>query len=151
VRIVLDTNILARANPRTSGAARALIELIRDSADHSLILSPFLLTELDRILNYPRLQAMWPLTQPEIASYVQALQGFGECVVPGIAPRVVTADPADDPVLATAVTGKADVLCTLDRHFDSVEVREYARSQKIELLNDVELLRRLRAGMAGIQ
>ncbi len=77
---------------------RALIELIRDSSDHSLILSPFLLTELDRVLNYPRLQAIWPLTQLEIASYIQALQDFGECVFPGAAPNVVAADPADDAV-----------------------------------------------------
>lgn len=116
-----------------------------------MILSPFLLTELERVLNYPRLQAMWPLTQLEIAKYIQALQDFGECVFPGVAPPVVTADPADDPVLATAVAGEASVLCTLDRHFASAAVLEYARVHDIELMNDVELLRRLRSGNAGIQ
>jgi hypothetical protein len=43
------------------------------------------------------------------------------------------------------------VLCTLDRHFASAVVREYARVHHIELMNDVELLRRLRSGSAGIQ
>jgi hypothetical protein len=47
--------------------------------------------------------------------------------------------------------GKADVLCTLDRHFASAVVREYARAQGFELMNHVELLRRLRSGNAGIQ
>ena len=87
----------------------------------------------------------------KIAAYIQALQGFAECVVPGIADSIVAADPADDPVLAAATTGKADVLCTLDRHFASVLVREYARAQGFELMNDVELLRRLRSGNTAIQ
>lgn len=151
MRIVLDTNILARANPRASGAARALIELIRDTGEHSLIVSHFLLMELERVLNYPRLQAMWPLTQLEIATYIQALQDFGECVFPGAGLNVVAADPADNPVLATAIAGKADVLCTLDRHFAAAEVREFARAHEIELMNDTELLRRLRARNEGIQ
>ena len=151
MRIVLDTNILARANPRAGGAGRALLELIRDSRDHILILSPFLLTELERVLNYPRLQAIWPLTPVDIERYIQALQDFAESVFPGAVQAVVTADPADDPILATAVVGKADVLCTLDRHFTAPSVREFARLHDFELLNDVELFDRLRAGNESIQ
>ncbi len=108
-----------------------------------MILSHFLPIELELVLNYPRLQAMWPLTQLEIARYIQALQGFGECVFPGAGLNVAAADPTDDPVLATAVAGKADVLCALDRHFASAAVREFAPAHEIELMNDVELLRRL--------
>jgi len=51
VRIVLDTNILARANPRSAGPARALLVLIRDSDDHTLVLSPYLLEELEIALD----------------------------------------------------------------------------------------------------
>jgi predicted nucleic acid-binding protein len=90
------------------------------------------------------------LTQSEIARYIQALQDFGECVLPG-GLNVVAADPADNPVLATAVAGKADVLCTLDRRFAAAEVRDFARAHEIELMNDAELLRRLRARNEGIQ
>jgi predicted nucleic acid-binding protein len=45
MRIVLDTNILARANPYSKGVARALLLTILDSAEHVLVLSPFLLRE----------------------------------------------------------------------------------------------------------
>lgn len=151
MRIVLDTNILARANPRTTGAARALLESSRDAGDHILIVSPFLLTELERVLSYPRLQSLWPLSQLEIARYIQALQDFAECVFPGSAEAIVAADPADDPVLATAVTGKANALCTLDRHFAAPAVREFAARHDFEVLNDLELLRRLRSGSPRIQ
>jgi predicted nucleic acid-binding protein len=87
----------------------------------------------------------------DIARYIQALQDFAEGVFPTAAQAIVIADPADDPVLATAVAGKANVLCTLDRHFTAPSVREFARRHDFELLNDVELLDRLRAGDESIQ
>jgi predicted nucleic acid-binding protein len=65
--------------------------------------------------------------------------------------EVITEDPADDLVLATAVIGRANVLCTLDRHFAFPAVPQYARSHGVEVTNDVELLRRLRSGNFGIQ
>ena len=58
--IVLDTNILARGNPRSKSVARVLLLTILESAEHVLVLSPFLLRETERVLNYPRLQALWP-------------------------------------------------------------------------------------------
>ncbi len=144
MRVVLDTNILARANPYAAGAARALLDLIRHSDDVVLIVSPFLLAELERVLNYPRLRALWPLAQSDIAHFVDALQQFAEVVSPGQAEAVIAEDPDDDPVLATAVAGRADVVCSLDRHFASPAVAEYARRHQFEVVSDVELLQRLR-------
>ena len=117
-----------------------------DSEDHTLILSPFLLTELERVLNYPRLQALWPLTGEEIAAYIQALQDFGETVFLADVRPVVADDADDDPVLATAVSGRAACLCTVDRHLRTLAVRAYADTHGIEIVNDVELLRWLRTG-----
>lgn len=82
MRIVLDTNILARANPNSKGVARILLLTILESAEHVLVLSPFLLRETERVLSYPRLQAIWPLTPVEIEQYTQALQDFAELVNP---------------------------------------------------------------------
>lgn len=53
MRIVLDTKILARANPRSKSMARVLLLTILESAEHILVL----LRETERVLNYPRLQA----------------------------------------------------------------------------------------------
>jgi predicted nucleic acid-binding protein len=53
------------------------------------------------------------------------------------------ADPKDDPIVYTAVAGKADVLCTLDRHFQSPAVLDFLRTHGIRVLSDVELLREL--------
>lgn len=127
MRIVLDTNILARANPRASGPARQVLIDIAESPDHVLIVSSFILRELERVLSYPRVQSIWPLGVDEIAEYVQALESFAELVQPRVGagwPQLLK-DPSDDPVLQTALVGRADILCTLDRHFYTQAALEF--------------------------
>lgn len=67
MRVVLDTNILVRANPKVSpqGLARDLL-LTNASGPHVLILSPAILVEVQRVLAYPHVQARWPLTEEAI-------------------------------------------------------------------------------------
>jgi putative PIN family toxin of toxin-antitoxin system len=125
------------------------MELAR-SPEHTLILSPFLLEEVERVLAYPRLQALWPLTPGEIRGYTAALDDLGEMVHPEpVVPAVVT-DPKDDPVVQTALLGRADVLCTPDRHFYTPSVLDFLRRHSIQVMSDVLLLMRLRGGPARI-
>jgi predicted nucleic acid-binding protein len=95
-------------------------------------------------LNYPRLQAIWPLTPAEIEQYTQALQDFAELVNPPVQRRFVPDDQEDDPVLETVLAGRAQVLCTLDRHFHHRVVLRFCREHGIQVLTDVELLSSLR-------
>jgi len=46
----------------------------------------------------------------------------------------------NDPVLETALHGRAHVLCTLERHFHHRTVLENCGKHCIEVLTDVELL-----------
>lgn len=119
MRIVLDTNILIRANPRVSpeGLARDLL-LTAASGAHVLVLSAPILTEVGRVLAYPHVQARWPLGPEAIDRYLTFLAAVGEIVdsVPASL-RVVISDPDDDPILQTAIMGRADVLCTRDEAF----------------------------------
>lgn len=143
MRVLLDTNILVRANPRAGGSARTLFAELARSPEHTLILSPFLLEEVERVLAYPRLQALWPLTPEEIREYTEALDKLAETVHPGPAPPVVLSDPKDDPVIAAAFLGRADVLCTLDRHLYTPGVLDFLRKHSIQGMSDVQLLLRL--------
>ena len=61
----------------------------------------------------------------------------------------VILDPKDDPVLYTAVAGKADVLCTLDRHSGAPEVLAFFADRGIRVMTDVELLGELLGGKAA--
>jgi predicted nucleic acid-binding protein len=63
MRIVLDTNILVRASAKARGPARELLQLIVASPRHVLLLSPFLLQELERVLSYERIRTLSKLTE----------------------------------------------------------------------------------------
>jgi putative PIN family toxin of toxin-antitoxin system len=146
MRIVLDTNILVRANVKARGPAKELLQLIVASPDHMLLLSPFLLQELERVFSYERVRVSSRLTDQEIAEYLSYLRAksVSEIVFPGPAPRVVLSDPDDDPVVHTAVVGQADALCTLNRDFYDPFILKYCRERGVLIATDVEILSLLR-------
>jgi putative PIN family toxin of toxin-antitoxin system len=141
MRIVLDTNVLVRANIKVQGPARDLLLKIA-YGDHVLITSPFLLREVERTLAYPRLQKLWRLTLQDIQEHVQFLVKISEVVHPRIGAPVVLKDRDDDPVVYAVIAGKADVLCTLDRDFYDSEVVAFCRKRGVSVMNDVELLQK---------
>jgi len=135
VRIVLDTNILVRANPKAAqgGLARELL-LIASSEPHFLVLSEPILIEVRRVLHYPHVQKRWPMSKDSIDAYVASLEAVAHMVdMPAEVPAVVS-DPDDDPILQTAVFGQAHVLCMRDSAFRSKVVEEVCRSHGIRVL-----------------
>jgi predicted nucleic acid-binding protein len=80
----------------------------------------------------------------DIQEHVQFLVKISELVHPMIEAAVVLKDPNDDPVVYTALDGKADVLCTLDRDFYEPEVVAFCRQRGVSVMNDVELLQKLK-------
>lgn len=144
MRIVLDTNILARATPGKSGPAAAVRTAIRPP--HLLIASPYLLAELAQALRYERLRRLHGLTDPEIDQFVAALQQ--DAVMIDVAyPQgqvIVPSDPNDDPIVNTAVLGQADFLCSNDKHLFQPQVQAYCAAHRVQVVTDVELLVALR-------
>ena len=145
MRIVLDTNILVRANPLVSPArlARDLL-LAVISGPHVLVLSEAILTEVRRVMMYPRVQARWPLSIETIGRYTSLLRESSFIAdLPERFPAVVS-DPDDDLVLQTAIAGRADVLCSRDAAFESENVRRVGAGHGIRILDDIALLQELR-------
>ena len=149
MRVVLDSNILVRANPKVApqGLARDLLLTIV-SGGHVLILSSALLVEVQRVLTYPHVQARWPLTGEAVAQYVTFLEAAGVLVeLPDVSPAIVS-DPDDDPILQTAIVGRADVLCTRDEAFRHEVVERVCGANGIRVLDDITLLHELRRSSA---
>ena len=142
MRIVFDTNVLARAHQLAGGPARRLLLHVIAGPD-VLILSQYLLQELQRILAYPRLLKHSGLTRFDIGEYLENLVRASTLVDPVSVPKDILRDRADDPVLGTAVAGKADVICTRDADFFTEKVRRFGAARGIRILTDVELLRLL--------
>jgi putative PIN family toxin of toxin-antitoxin system len=144
MRVVLDTNILIRALPKARGSAREVLQTIT-SGNHVLITSDFLLQEVARVLAYPRIEKRWKLHPREVEQYLQILGTISEIVKPYPGAPLIRADVKDDPIVYTAVAGKASVLCTLDAHFHEESVELFCKQKGIAIMDDVELLRLLRS------
>jgi putative PIN family toxin of toxin-antitoxin system len=143
MRVLLDSNVLARATPGKTSAAREVLLLVTQAPHHLLTSAP-LLTELARILQYPRVRVLHGLDDAGIQAYLQAVQGSSLVVTPLAPPPIHTRDPADDLVIATAAAGQAEVLCTWDRHLHDASIKGQCLSLGIRVLKDAELLQELR-------
>ena len=78
MRVLLDSNVLARATPGKTSAAREVLLLVTQPP-HQLITPAERLTELARILQYPRVRALHGLDDAGIQAYLQTVQaGAGE-------------------------------------------------------------------------
>ena len=142
MRVVLDTNVLARATPgRSSPAQQLLLRLL--SSDHTLIASEFLLDELGRVLRYERVRQIHGLDEAMIDKYVASIRSSSLIVVLPTKAVRVAADPDDDPILQTAIEGRAEVICTWDRHLFAAAVQSYLAHAGIRVLRDTELLNEL--------
>ncbi len=145
MRVVLDTNILVRSAYCSEGPAAELLDQL-SLPGHTLITSSFLLDELRRVLQYPRLQQLHGFTSGEIDRFVVDVAAASLLVEPepALAEGVVVNDPDDNPIVATAVAGKAEVLCTLDKHLQNTAVVQFCSKLGIRVQRDVELLSLLR-------
>lgn len=124
------------------GPALRLLDLILSA--HVLVLSRFILDEVERVLLYPRLQARYRITASEVARFTEKLADVAHMVEPVIARPIVLSDPDDDAVLYKAAAGRADVLCTRNiRQFDVPEVHSFCAAQSIRVLTDLQVLREL--------
>ena len=143
MRLVLDTNVLTRVVISPHGPAAELFDRIQSG--HVLVTSPELLAELSRVLAYDRVRALHQLDDDGIRQFVLEVETGSEVVpLPDHVPAVVRADPDDDLVIATAVLGQTDAICTRNRHFYADDVVRYLRQWSVEVVDDVQLLILLR-------
>jgi putative PIN family toxin of toxin-antitoxin system len=138
LRVLLDVNILVRANEKSQGPARALL-LGLIGRKHVVLTSAEILIELARVLRYPRMQALFSLSEAQIYDYVQFLKDVCEVVPGDELLNVPIRDAADAVILRAAATGEADVICTLDADFYTVETTAFCATIGIEVRTDVDL------------
>ncbi len=144
MRVTLDNNIVVRATPGRTNAAREVLQLLTQSP-HQLITASILLTELDRVLKYPRVRLVHGLDDSGIQSHVQFMTASSISLNPLTPAPIQTRDPDDDLVIATAIAGQAEVICTRDQHFYDAAVQSACAAHGIRIINEIDLLKELRS------
>ena len=91
--------------------------------EFELVMSPFILSETRMVLARRRIHRKYPVTDAGVESYLAALQDAAKMVSPRTedVPNVITSDPPDNWVLATAVVGQADVIVSGNDHLLSLK------------------------------
>ncbi|HEX5445936.1 MAG TPA: putative toxin-antitoxin system toxin component, PIN family [Pirellulales bacterium] len=146
MRVVLDTNLIVRAAGERAGLGLDLI-LLAITEPHVLLISHSLYAEIRRVMHYPRLRALHRLDEAGIQSFLDDLLVVTEQIALAGHPHagpLVGLDPTDDPILLTAVAGRADAIGTNNRHFFAADVVGFAQSHGIRILRDAELIVELR-------
>lgn len=108
MRIVLDSSVVIAAHATRAGVCAALYQEILER--HDLVLSRYIVAEVHR-----NLLGKFQLKE-DLANRIAAeLLEVAEIVEPAELPRTACRDPADIPVLGTAVAANADWLITVDK------------------------------------
>lgn len=144
MRVVLDTNILTRVASSPFGPAGETYERLRER--HLSVTSIPVLTELKRVLAYSRLRRLHQLSDQGIIEFVSRFATDSLVVsLPDVLARIVPDDPDDDSIVATAIAGKVDFLCTRNRHLFHSAVLDYCSDRGIAIIDDLALLNLLRS------
>jgi putative PIN family toxin of toxin-antitoxin system len=120
-RVVLDTNVFVSSVLVRSGQPAEIIRAWR-AQRFLLLVSPAILKEVERTLNYPHIRRKYPLQDGDVQDLLASLKQDA-LVVPGIssAAGAVPEDPDDEAILACALDGGADTIVSGDRHLLALE------------------------------
>lgn len=120
--IVLDTNVIISALLSSQGNPA---EIIRrwEAGEFDIATSPPLLYELERALNYERVQTYLKLSQEEINQFLNHFQATAITVEPQISLEIVKKDPYDNRVLECALAAGAAFILSGDEHL--LELKEH--------------------------
>lgn len=112
---IFDVNIIISALITPRGLVKSLLAAWQQGR-FDLLISPEMLGTLVQKLTRSRLTESYHVADRDIINFLGVVLNEARFVVPPTAARlVVTGDPEDDGVLATAVLGHADYLVTGDR------------------------------------
>jgi putative PIN family toxin of toxin-antitoxin system len=112
VRAVIDTNVLL-SGLLWHGAPNVLLQTVRDGL-LTLISSPSLLAELERVIQRPKFDAILTRSSTSRDQVLAELRLLAEVIEPAPLPQPVCRDPDDDAVLALALAAQADFIVSGD-------------------------------------
>lgn len=132
LRVVLDTNVYISAFRSPEGVTARIIEHAADR-HYTLIISPAIVQEFAHAS-----RIYFHIEEDTIQNSTKFLARIAEIVIPKTVPAVVTADPADNHILACAIAGKAGLIVSGDKH-----LRRLKAYQGIPIIRPTDFLHTL--------
>ena len=116
MRVVLDTNVLVSALIGHGKPRRLLAKLLEG---HEIVSSKQMLAELEDVLSRGR----FGFTRRQINKFLSIMARGSTLAMAMECPEIISEDPDDDVVLATALEGRAGYVVSGDRHL--LKLKEY--------------------------
>ncbi len=135
IRAVLDTNVLVSALIAPAGKPA---QIVRQFERFEPVTSEEILTELERVLHYPRLQRRYKLAEETVEAYVELLRAAHTVVEVLSSVTIVHDDPDDDKFIACALEGEASHIVSGDLHLRSI-----GQYQSIQIVTPAQFLEML--------
>ena len=138
IRVVFDTNVFVSALLTPHSPPGRLLELALQGKMR-LLISPQLLEEIERVLDYPKVKKVLQLRKISHREIDEAVAKILRVAVltPGkMTVSVIADDPADDKILAGAVEGQANFIITGDHHLLDLNIY-----QGIRIMSPTEFLK----------
>ncbi|MHB8841138.1 MAG: putative toxin-antitoxin system toxin component, PIN family [Candidatus Aquicultor sp.] len=137
IKVCLDTNVFVSGIISPSGAPFDVLEAWRNR-EFVLLTSDDIITEVSKVLHYPKIKSAFSLTDEEIEQYVSLIGQYSQRTAGKLMVNVVTEDPSDNMFLVCAIEGKADFIISGDNHLLDIGVY-----QEIQILTPREFIKQL--------
>jgi putative PIN family toxin of toxin-antitoxin system len=111
VRILFDTNVIISGFLSAKGPPGQLLQAWLDGR-FDLVTSQTQLDELERALSYEKLRDR--IHPDQVRDFVDNIDVMA-VVVPSVPAVTLSPDPDDNPILATAIAGQADLIVSGDK------------------------------------
>lgn len=117
MRVVLDTNVLISGLLLPGGVPGQIVRAWQDG-QFTLVMSEQMLDEIERVLQYPKIQRRVKWTAGQVERYIVLLHFYADIISVEAALSMIPAgrvrDSKDVPILATLLAGQADWLVSGD-------------------------------------
>ena len=135
MRVVVDTNTVISGIARAVGNPYQILELWRQGTIE-LLSSTATVTELERVLTYPRVRKLHQLSDEQMKRFVALYRTQTTHVVVNFALHAVESDPDDNMIIELAVAGNARYIVTGDKK----HLLPLGRYQGIEIVSPATFL-----------
>lgn len=131
LRVVLDTNVYISIFANPKGKLGTIWEHgLRGT--YTILISPYIVAELAGVL---REKFKWQ--EEDVKARAKRFARMAEIIQPKTVPNVIETEPADNHILACALSGKADLIVSGDRRH-LLPLKEY---EGIHIVRPVDFLR----------